>query len=167
MGLRVKIGAGVALTALVFLAGRLSAPAPSKTASAVAEKTTSLATSEATKSATVVIREVTKWRDRVVTKPDGTRIETHEAVRDEGRRDERREAARETKLKVEERERIVYRETAAARPDWSVGAAAGTGLDLKPRYQVGVARRLVGGLWLTVTADVTGRAAYAGLRFDF
>lgn len=57
--------------------------------------------------------------------------------------------------------------TETSRPAWSAAGRVGLGLDLRPHYEAEVSRRVVGPIWLTISADITGRAALAGLRVEF
>lgn len=123
-------------------------------------------------------RVIVKWRDRVVVKPDGTRIETRETVRDNERRDERREAAVRVQTRVEVKDRVVYRDRPANPPRFVLSVGAGTTVPSAPLPSVipGLPSRLVlsatasvrvlGPVYAGVTAVSTG-AVLAGVSVSF
>lgn len=172
--MRRKVAVALALAvllALTFLVGRTTAPTRERVVevTSVREKVAEAKTTTAASSSLIYGSGYAKQRDHKVTRPDGTVEETHEVETGNVNREEKREASSIAETKTAEREKLVYRERVAeaAKPSWAVGVSAGVGLDLRPRYQGEIARRIVGGLWLTVTVDVSGRAALAGLRMEF
>lgn len=161
------------LGAAGFELGRVSAPAPAKTTevshSAVAAAKAATVQKTETALSSVAVDQGVRWRERIVYRPGGTTT----VIRTVEKRDETKatEAKAETasattiETRTVEVEKLKVVET--ARPNWSVAARAGLGLDGKPRYQGEAGRRIVGGLWLTLGADVATRAALVGLRMDF
>jgi F420-0:gamma-glutamyl ligase len=119
--------------------------------------------------AQVETRDVVRWRTRVVTKADGTRIETHETLKADEKKSATKTEKQAERIVTQERERLVYRDklVETSRPGWSLGAQAGLGLDGKPRYGGEVGRRIVGGLWASVAVDVPTRSLWGGVRFEF
>lgn len=116
------------------------------------------------------------WRTYTVYYPDGT-IGVDKSV---DKADTHRTAASSTTaattdakgsaeaLHAESHIEYVYQDKLIerARPNWSIGASAGLGLDGRLRCQGEVSRRLFGGVSATLGVDVTARAALLGLRLE-
>jgi len=119
--------------------------------------------------AAVQTKEVTRWRTRIVTHPDGTKVETHEAVADKDTASTTSKAAEHDQAAERVTERIVVRDklVEGARARWLVGAGAGLGLDGHPHYGGLAALRILGPVNLALTVDVPARAAllYAAVQF--
>lgn len=113
--------------------------------------------------------EVTRWRTRVVTKPDGTKVETREAVA--GKATATASSSEQARVQASERtsERVVVRDklVEGARARWLVGVGAGVDTGARLHYGGLVAFRLLGPLSLAATVDVPARAAllYVGVQF--
>lgn len=168
------LGSIAGLLFLAFMTGRLSAPRSVRevTAKASETKTATAASVETATAAIVQTRTVTRYVDRVVTKPDGTKIETKTSTVGAAQTAETKTAARaaqtrvETVTKIETVDRLVTLRAPA--PRFSVGAFASSGVDLKLRgYGPEVGARVIGPLWVSLAADVKARAAIAGARFTF
>jgi hypothetical protein len=96
-------------------------------------------------------------------------VVTKEVVRDTQHATTTATAAASREVAATEHARALEstRVTETARPGWSAGAQVGLGLDGLPRYGAQGARRLLGGLWVTLAVDVTGRAGLVGARLDW
>lgn len=152
----------------LFAVGRMTAPTRTHTLTLDTMKSRSETVASAeTASATIVVnRDVTRWRDRKVTRPDGTVIETHEALRDVAKRDEQRVSKAEVSSHVETVERLVYRERESVRAAGAPRFVAtfGVGALIPPRALPSVVPGLPSRVMLTasVSARVVG-PVYAGL----
>ncbi len=119
--------------------------------------------------ATAQTKEVTRWRTRLVTKPDGTKVETREV--DTGKDAATTSDVGRTEDHAGERvtERVVYKDRVVegARARWLVGAGAGADLSLRLHYGALAGYRLLGPLVLAVAVDVPARAAtlYVAVQF--
>lgn len=114
--------------------------------------------------------DATHWRTKTVYLPGGTVEVEKEVVREVEKKTEER--AVQVVTKVVTQEKVVFRDRLVeqlqpAPPSWAVGAAAGLGLDGRPRYGGQVEWRAGGPLWFTVGVDVPTRAATLGLRLEF
>lgn len=150
--------AALALLCASFVAGRYSRPARVETVTVEKRvvEVREVKVAEQTKQAQ------TRWRTKVVTRPDGTRVETATTDRAEASHAQRRN---ETSARAEDDRRIVT--VPAPLPRWSVGANVGLGLDGRLRYGGEVSRRVAGPLWLGVQADVPTRSAALTARLTW
>lgn len=115
--------------------------------------------------------QVTVWRTRWLKRPDGTEERTQEAstatastTSSEASAVNHAEEVNE-KIRWLERENVSLKES--AKPNWSIEARAGLDLSLHPKYEAEIARRIVGGVWLTASVDASAKAALVGVRVDF
>lgn len=152
---------------LGYAIGRATAPVRMVSATVEVEKRVEVERTQVETVANVTGTTTQKCEAQVIYRPGGEVVVIHraEAV-DKDRATTKAAVAVERAEKVERETRVVA-VTVPEAPGWAVAASAGAGLDLRPRYQVEASRRLVGGLWLTVTVDVPQRAALAGLRWEF
>jgi hypothetical protein len=164
---------GVVAGALVLgvIAGR--ALAPTRTVETVrtveVEKQVRVVVTEAATASTATAAVETRWRTRTVYQPGGTVVVTREAQQLDAHATTTASTAASRELAATEHARALEstRVTETARPGWSAGAQVGLGLDGLPRYGAQGARRLLGGLWVTLAVDVTGRAGLVGARLDW
>lgn len=183
------IGAGAAvLLGLAFFLGRTTAPTRihEVTVSAKADVKSDAkldAKVESTKAqqstaGSVATDQGIEWDETTVYRPNGTvRSHTRSVRKADSTKTSSETKSSQESAKAEthaashseSHTEYVYRDKLieTARPNWSVGAHAGLGTDLTPRYGGEVGRRIVGGLWLTASVDVPTRAATLGIRFDF
>jgi hypothetical protein len=100
----------------------------------------------------------------VTTKPDGTTVKTTvDHTKTTGQK------SKTTDTKLVSKESKSESKPAAAdpyRPNWSAGAGAWSGTDLKPYYEGSVGYRVLGNAWVQAGFN-THRELGAGLRIDF
>ncbi len=175
-----KVGIGTLALLAAFTAGAMTARrATEKVIVTESAKSATVAVAEVATHAAVSDNHVTHWRDRKVTKPDGTVIETHDAIKQDAHRDESTKSTREVKLGTTETTRTVYRERAPAPPPrFIVSLAAGTlippsavpsvvpGLPSRLVLSATVSVRVIGPVYAGLTAVSTG-AILAGLSVAF
>jgi hypothetical protein len=173
MGLRAKALAVLAAMAVSYVIGRgtqktvtvekireVEKVAETKVAAAKAETATAKHQAQADK---------TQWRTRTIYVAG----QVVEVVKEVVREVEKKvgETRIETVTKTVTVEKLVHRDRlviqAVEPPRWSAAASVGAGLDRRMRYQGEVGYRLTGGLWLTGTVDVSGRALLGGVRWEF
>jgi hypothetical protein len=178
--------AGVAC--LAFFLGRTTAPSKlhdvqvSATSDSKSDmKTDSQAERTASQQSTassVATDQGSEWTEHTTFRPDGSIRSTRKTFKKADSRTETAEkkasqevakATAHAEAHAEAHTEYVYKDrlVEAARPNWSLGAHAGLGLDLKPRYGAELGRRVGGGLWLGVAVDVPTRAGEVVARLEF
>ncbi len=173
MSTRAKAVAAIALGLLLaFLAGWAVAPGKLRTVEKLRvverEKRVEVKATETAHAESTEAREVVRWRTHLVTRPDGTRIETREAERDDRRATASADTRREVEVRTVEVEKLVYRDKLVepVRPAWSLGAYGGLGLDRAQVWGGHIERRVLGPLWVGLQAD-TRKAAMLTVRVEF
>lgn len=166
---------GVGLLAGAFFLGRTTAPTKvhETTKTVEVEKKVEVEKRVEVAAAQQEAKEVVRWRTRVVTKPDGTRIETHETVKADEHKASTQTTKSAEKSVTQVSERLVYKDrlVEATASRWAFGVSVGAGTDLRMRYQGDVAWRVAGGLSLTGAVQVEQApfrpAGLIGVRFAF
>jgi hypothetical protein len=134
-----------------------------------AEKQVQAARAEVAVAKRTADSDSTRWRTKTVYLPGGTVEVTKEVVREVEKKVGETRTVVQTKVVTEEK--VVYRDrlqvVAARPPNWAAGANAGVDLGGRLHYGGVLERRVAGGLWFTVGADVPSRAATLGLRVEF
>ena len=165
-------GAFAGLFVLGALTGRMTVPAKVVSVDRLVEVERAAKAQVATAQAetTKAKKANVRWMTKTEYLPGGTITVTKTVIKEVERQERATTATAAASTETREaaktvvRERIVERDT---RPKWSIAGRAGMGLDLKPRYQGEIGRRIWGGLWLTGGADISQRTALVGLRMEF
>lgn len=166
-----SIGAAIATGAIGYGIGHRASPV--RTVERIVEdKAETTRTEETHASRELVandVKEVIRWRTRVVIKPDGTRIEsksTEKGNESKASAEKQTQSAAVTE-RIVTQTRYVERIVDASRPRWSFGVAGGLDTGMRRAYGVDVGIRAVGPLWVTMSGSLPSRSAMLGLRLEF
>lgn len=99
---------------------------------------------------------VDRWKTRVITKPDGTRIEENSGSKSKS----------STDIKVVEKEVIKTQVITAQGPKYSLGVARSIFDQSLYSYKLSLGYRVIGDFWLTAGGDLT-KDIVLGIRYEW